>query len=88
MIVLMNIHWRLAELWLLQQSRGLSEEEISEMNCCLKLNANYAHKLAEKYNLGLMASMSNDWDWLHEVSAEIDKLESIYNSKKPFFFER
>lgn len=87
MIDMMNIHWRLAELWLLQQSRRLTKLECSEMDSCMKLNAIYAQRLAEQYNFGLMASMTNDWEWLHEVSAEIDKLERLYESKRPSFFE-
>jgi hypothetical protein len=88
MIAMMNIHWRLAELWLLQQNRSLTELECSEMNSCMRLNAKYAQRLAEQYNFGLMASMTNDWEWLHEVSGEIDKLERIYESSRPSFFEQ
>ncbi|CAM4261530.1 hypothetical protein L1N85_18215 [Paenibacillus alkaliterrae] len=86
--MVMHIHWRLAELWLLQQSRELTAQEMSEMNSCLKLNAKYAKRLAEQYNFGLMASMTHDGDWLHEISAEIDKLERFYESRRPAFFER
>lgn len=85
---MLNIHWRLAELWLLQQNRTLSEDELSDMNSCLQLNAIYARKLAVQYNLGLMASMTKDWDWLHEVSAEIDKIENLYYCERPSFFEK
>jgi len=85
---MMHIHWRLAELWLLQQGRELNEQERSEMNACLKMNAKYAERLAEQYNLGLMASMTNDVNWLHEVSAEIDKLERMYESSRPTFFKQ
>lgn len=84
----MNIHWRLAELWLLQQSRALTQQELLEMNSCMKLNARYAQRLAEQYNLGLMASMTNDGGWLHEVAAEIDKLENLYECSRPSFFEQ
>ncbi|WP_424991976.1 DUF7667 family protein [Paenibacillus castaneae] len=84
----MNIHWRLGELWLLQQKRQLTEDELLDMNSCMQLNATYARKLAEQYNYGLMASMTNDWDWLHEVSAQIDRLEELYDSNRPSFFEK
>ncbi|MDQ8733222.1 hypothetical protein [Paenibacillus sp. LHD-38] len=85
---MMNIHWRMAELWLLQQSRGLTEQENSELNSCLKLNAKYAQRLAEQYNFGYMASMTGDESWLLEISTDIDKMERYYESKRPAFFEK
>lgn len=85
---MMSIHWRLAELWVLKQNRELTEAEVFEMECCLKLNANYALKVAEQYNMSLMASMTNDWSWLHDISANIEKLENIYKDKKPHFFDK
>lgn len=85
---MMNIHWRLAELWLLQQSRGLNEQEQSEMNSCMKLNAKYAQRLAEQYNYGYMANMTGDEAWLLDISGEIDKMERFYESKRPAFFEK
>jgi hypothetical protein len=84
---MMGVHWRLAELWLLQQKRRLSVDEVSEMNACMALNAKYAQKVAEQYNYGSMASMTKDWSWLQEISSELDKLESLYISKRPSFFE-
>ncbi|OMF28081.1 hypothetical protein BK133_18875 [Paenibacillus sp. FSL H8-0548] len=84
---MMDIHWRLAELWLLQQKRRLTEAEASELNACMTLNAKYAQRVAEQYNYGIMASMTKDWSWLHEISSELDKLESLYVSKRPSFFE-
>ncbi|WP_424766385.1 DUF7667 family protein [Paenibacillus sp. sgz302251] len=87
LISMMHIHWRLAELWLLQQSRSLSGQECFELESCLKLNAQYAQNLARQYNLGLLASMTCDRGWLHEVTAEMDKLETRYQSKRPSYFE-
>ncbi|MCA0755531.1 hypothetical protein KP806_10745 [Paenibacillus sp. N4] len=84
---MMHIHWRLAELWLLQQKRALTELEKSEMDSCLKLNAKYAQRLAEQYNFGQLASLTNDTEWLREISGEIDKLERFYESKRPSYFE-
>ncbi|WP_054026874.1 hypothetical protein [Bacillus sp. FJAT-28004] len=84
---MMNVHWRLAELWLLQEKRSLSEQETSEMNACMKLNAKYAQRLAEQYNFGYMANMIGDEAWLQEIKAEIDKLERTYENKRPLFLE-
>ncbi|MGO4693737.1 hypothetical protein AB4Z50_05610 [Paenibacillus sp. 2TAB26] len=87
MIDMMNVHWRLAELWLLQEKRSLTEQESSELNACMKLNAKYAQRLAEQYNFGYMASMTGDEVWLQEIAVEIDKLERTNECKRPLFFE-
>jgi len=84
---MMNVHWRLAELWLLREKRSLTEQETSEMNACMKLNAKYALRLAEQYNFGYMADMTGDEGWLQEIKTEIDKLERTYENKRPLFFE-
>jgi hypothetical protein len=83
---MMHIHWRLAELWLLEQQRGLTKQETSELDSCLKLNAKYAQRLAEQYNLGQLASMTKDTEWLQEITEEIDKLERLYESGRPSYF--
>lgn len=85
--MMMDVHWRLAELWLLQQKRRLTMAEVSELEVCMALNAKYAQKVAEQYNYGSMANMTKDWSWLKEISSELDKLESLYVSKRPSFFE-
>jgi hypothetical protein len=85
---MMHIHWRLAELTILQQNRNLSEDELQEIAMCLKLNADYARKLAEQYNLCGIATMTNDDQWFDEILIEIDKLEIEYKIKKPTSQER
>ncbi|MCZ8521207.1 MULTISPECIES: DUF7667 family protein [Paenibacillus] len=84
---MLPVHWRLAELWTLQQSRELTEEEQSEVSACLQYNAIYARKLAGLYNLSLAASMTQDTEWQHEICARIEKLEDQGNlgGKKPSF---
>ncbi|QGQ98372.1 hypothetical protein EHS13_27545 [Paenibacillus psychroresistens] len=72
---MMPVHQRMAELWTEQKTRKLTFKEIEEMEMCLEANANYARKLASLYNLSLMASMTKDWDWQHEICADIDRLE-------------
>ncbi|MCS7463310.1 hypothetical protein N0M98_24610 [Paenibacillus doosanensis] len=73
---MLSVHWRLAELWTLQQKRKLTEDEESEMTACLHYNAIYARKLSGLYNLSLAASMINDAEWQHEICQRIEKLES------------
>ncbi|PZE21030.1 DUF7667 family protein [Paenibacillus xerothermodurans] len=72
---MLSVHWRLAELWTIQQKRALSEDEQSEMNACLHYNAVFARKLAGLYNQSLLASMSKDTEWQHDICAQIDKLQ-------------
>ncbi len=84
---MMHIHWRLAELWLLEQQRELTKQEIAELNSCMKLNAKYAQRLAEQYNYGQLASMTKDSGWLKEVSEEMDKLERLYELGRPSFLQ-
>ncbi|WP_139990535.1 DUF7667 family protein [Paenibacillus paridis] len=84
---MMNVHWRMAELWLLQQKRRLTAEENAELDSCLKLNAKYAQRLAEQYNYGSIASMTKDEQWLQQISTELDELESLYAGKRPSFFK-
>ncbi|OXM82729.1 DUF7667 family protein [Paenibacillus rigui] len=74
---MLSVHWRLAELWTLQQKRGLTEEEASEMSACLHYNAIYARKLSRLYNLSLAASMTKDVEWQHELCKEIEKLQQM-----------
>jgi hypothetical protein len=76
---LLLVHWRLAELWTLQRQRGLTKEEESEVTACLHYNAVFARKLAGLYNLSLVASISSDKDWQHEICEQIEKLEKQVN---------
>jgi len=71
-------HWRLAELTRINRKRDLSEAEKAEMQHCLQLNSEYAWKLSQLYNWSYIASTIDDYDWLHEICAEIDKLEIAY----------
>lgn len=78
---MLPMHMRMAEIWTINQRRELTESEMKEMHMCMRANADYAYKLADLYNLSLMASMTDDWDWQHEICAEIDKLEIAYKTK-------
>lgn len=82
---MMYAQQRIAELWVASKARCLSQTEADEMIVCMNLNATYAYKLAKLKNLSLMASMTNDYAWLHDICAEIEKLEEQYlpKIKKP-----
>ena len=72
---MLSVHWKLAELWTLHRERGLNEREQAELSACLHYNAVYARKLARLYNLSLLASMTGDTDWQHEICQDIERLE-------------
>lgn len=68
------VHKRLAELWYKQLKEGaLSKEEASEFKLCLDANMRKVQKLAELENLSLIASMTNDTEWQHEICRKIDE---------------
>lgn len=75
-----TVHQRIAELWYkLHHQGGLTEEETSELKLCLDAHMRKAQKLADLENQSLMASISNDTDWQHEICKKIDKLkEELY----------
>jgi hypothetical protein len=73
---IMPFHQRLAELWVTNQRKGLSEEETQEMYICLKANASYCWERAYLENYSFLASMTNDVDWQYEISLEIDNHQS------------
>ena len=68
-----TVHQRLAELWNIHSNhRDLNEDEAEELKLCMDANLHRAQKLSDLYNYSIMASMTNDTDWLHEICQEID----------------
>jgi hypothetical protein len=67
------VHQRMAELHILHKKRPLTESEEKELYQCMEANANKAWKLAQLKNLSLLASITNDTQWQHEICAQIDK---------------
>ncbi|ANE47224.1 hypothetical protein SY83_14180 [Paenibacillus swuensis] len=70
-----GFHQRLAELWTLRKDRPWTAEEQREFDLCLDANANYAWKLIQLENLSLAASMTRDYDWLHSICQDIERLQ-------------
>lgn len=68
-----SVHQRLAELWFMHcYGDGWSKEEEEEFKICLDANMHQAHKLADLYNQSLVAGMTNDTKWLHELGEKIE----------------
>lgn len=72
----MPYHVRLAELFLVQRRRALTDAEVLEMTHCLTANANYCWELVSLQNKSYAAYAVGDMEWLHEICAEIDALET------------
>jgi hypothetical protein len=71
---ILPVQQRLAELWVRNQRIGLTDDEVKELDHCMKLNWKYVWRLAFLENMSLMASMTNDVDWHFEVCRDIDEL--------------
>ncbi|WP_425453933.1 DUF7667 family protein [Paenibacillus flagellatus] len=71
----MPFHVRMAELFLTQRRRPLTDAEVLEMTHCMAANANYCWELVALQNMSFAAYQAGDMQWLHEVCAQIDALE-------------
>ncbi|MED1789211.1 hypothetical protein P4V47_17265 [Brevibacillus laterosporus] len=69
------VHQRMAELWFINKTRELTDSELTEMSHCLRANAQRAWEIAKLKNLSLIASLTNDTDWQHELCSRIEKIE-------------
>ncbi|WP_010278738.1 DUF7667 family protein [Paenibacillus senegalensis] len=72
---------RIAELWTYQKRRQLTDDEYMEFTHCMNANAKHWWELAYLKNLSLMASMTNDVPWQHEVCLEMDDLQQGIKEK-------
>lgn len=73
---MLPMHQRMAELWILNRTRPLNESELAEMQHCLKLNMDFVWKMAELQNKSLIASMTDDVKWQHQLCANIEELNA------------
>ncbi|MBO8173450.1 MAG: hypothetical protein H0Z33_16400 [Bacillaceae bacterium] len=69
------IHQRLAELWLINKQRPLTEEEEAEFTMCLEANANRAWKLAMLENWSWLAGLADDAEWKERLVSKMEKLD-------------
>ncbi|QDX95473.1 hypothetical protein EEL31_13300 [Brevibacillus laterosporus] len=65
----------MAELWVINKTRELTDSEMTEMSQCLSANATRAWEVAKLKNLSLIASLTNDAEWQHELCSMIEKIE-------------
>ncbi|XEC95453.1 hypothetical protein AB6A23_02435 [Paenibacillus tarimensis] len=73
-MAILPIHERLAEIWTLRGCRELTDQERIDMEHCLAVNASYCRELAHLRNISLLASMTNDTQWQHEICSQIERL--------------
>nr|WP_113758817.1 hypothetical protein [Brevibacillus laterosporus] len=64
----------MAELWVINKTRELTDSEMTEMSQCLSANATRAWEVAKLKNLSLIASLTNDAEWQHELCSMIEKI--------------
>lgn len=78
------VEQRIAELWMTKKRRDLSEKELDEMGQCIDWLTNDIWKQIKLENLSLLASMTNDVDWQHEICRRIDGLEpsAVFRGKR------
>ncbi|MEK3814229.1 DUF7667 family protein [Bacillus sp. FSL K6-1284] len=69
-----GVHQRLAELWSLSKQRRLTAEEMSEFRICLDANLNKCWKVAALKNQSLIAHMTKDDDWQHDVCSQLEEV--------------
>ncbi|TXK85567.1 hypothetical protein [Paenibacillus sp. N3.4] len=72
---MLAVHQRMAELWTLRRGRELTRAEQDELLLCMEANATYVWSRLKLENLSLCASLTGDYEWLHEVCERIEKLE-------------
>lgn len=76
-MTILPIHERLAELWTIRSMRRLTEEEHADFEHCLAVNAMHVRQLANLHNLSLIASMTRDVEWQHEICRKLEKLSGL-----------
>ncbi|MGG1514369.1 hypothetical protein ABE504_03080 [Paenibacillus oryzisoli] len=71
---MLAIHQRMAELWTLRRGRELTQAEHDELMLCMEANATYVWNRLKLENLSLCASMTADYEWLHDICERMEKL--------------
>jgi hypothetical protein len=66
---------RLSELHFLSKHRELTDEEKTEMWCCLEAITKKAQRLADLQNLSLIASMVDDTEWNLSLCKDIQDIQ-------------
>nr|WP_211326517.1 hypothetical protein [Paenibacillus flagellatus] len=71
----------MAELWTFGRKRALTEAERHELEQCLQVNAKLCWERAALDNASLLASMTRDTEWQHDICRRIE--EFPYQAKRP-----
>ncbi|TPG89699.1 hypothetical protein EEL32_06235 [Brevibacillus laterosporus] len=69
------VHQRMAEIWTINKTRELTGSEMTEMSQGLSANAKRAWEIAKLKNLSLIASLTKDIEWQHELYARLEKIQ-------------
>ena len=80
-IMIHPAHQRMAELWTIGRTRRLTPEEQTELDQCMQVNAKLCWEMACLENLSLLASMTHDTDWQHDICRQIE--EFPWQAKRP-----
>ncbi|MBO8165098.1 MAG: hypothetical protein H0Z34_15555 [Brevibacillus sp.] len=65
---------RICELWTINKRRPLTDDEMTEFIHCMDAHLKRAWEIAKLKNLSLVASMTNDVKWQHELCAKLERL--------------
>ncbi|MFZ4452053.1 DUF7667 family protein [Salibacterium aidingense] len=68
-----TVHARYMELLSIQTKRPLTDEERRELIESKQYVENYLWEVAKLKNLSYMAYITKDYEWLHEICAELDQ---------------
>jgi hypothetical protein len=68
------VHQEMARIWANTKQRELTKDEMTELHHCLDANMHKCRKVATLKNLSLVASMTGDHDWQHDICAKLDKI--------------
>ncbi|WP_431785839.1 DUF7667 family protein [Paenibacillus lactis] len=60
--LVLPVHQRMAELYTINQLRQLTDEELTEMAMCLKINAKHCWEIAYYQNMAFMEHMVYNQD--------------------------
>lgn len=80
-ITIHPVHRRMAELWTFGRKRELTMEEQNELDQCLQVNAKLCWDMASLENASLLASMTRDTEWQHDICRRIE--EYPWQAKRP-----
>lgn len=74
-------HRRMAELWTMARTRTMTAEEQTELEQCMQVNARLCWEMASLENVSLLASMTRDTEWQHDICRQIEAFPA--HAKKP-----